>query len=102
MEITHLRTKIIGMKTITDNSQPISKISDRQQLSTLQDEGQQETKNEKQNEAIARPPNETNDSTHCFRTELKIKTKSSNEACVGKTKLRRRRRLFQGGRTGLT
>ena len=47
MEITHLRTKIIGMKTITDNSQPISKISYRQQRSTLQDEGQQETKQRK-------------------------------------------------------
>ena len=75
MEITHLRTKSIGMKTITDNSQPISKISYRQQLSTLQDEGQQETKDEKQNEAIAIPPNETDELTHCFRTDLKKKEK---------------------------
>ena len=100
MEITHLRTKIIGMKTITDNSQPISKISDRQQLSTLQDEDQQETKNEKQNEAIAIPPNETDELTHCFRTDLKKKKrKSSSETCIGITKLRRKLRLFQGGRT---
>ena len=47
MEITHLRTQIIGMKTITDTSQPINKISYRQQRSTLQDEGQQETKKRK-------------------------------------------------------
>ena len=44
-------------------------------------------KNEKQNEAIAIPPNETNESTHCSRTELKIKMKSSNEACIGKSKV---------------
>ena len=47
MEITHLRTTNIGMKTITDTSQPISKISYRQQRSTLQDEGQLETKKRK-------------------------------------------------------
>ena len=45
MEITH--TKNIEMKTITDNGQPISKISYRQQLSTLQNESQQETKKRK-------------------------------------------------------
>ena len=47
MEITHLRTKNVGMKTITDTIQPINKISYRQQRSTLQDEGQQETKQRK-------------------------------------------------------
>ena len=47
MEITHLRTKNIGMKAITDTSQPISKIPYRQQRSTLQDEGQLETKKRK-------------------------------------------------------
>ena len=83
MEITHLRTKNIGMKAITDTSQPISKISYRQQLSTFQHEDQQETKNEKQNEAIAIPLNETDESTHCFRTKLKRKIKSPNETCIG-------------------
>ena len=89
------------MKTIADNNQPINKISYRQQLSTLQNEGQQETKNEKQNEAIATPPNETDESTRCFRTKLKRKMNSSNETCIGITKLRRKQRLFQGGRQRL-
>ena len=89
------------MKTAADNSQPINKISYRQQLSTLQDEGQQETKNEKRNEAIAIPPSETDESIHYFRTESKIKMKSSNETCIGITKLRRKQRLFQGGRQRL-
>ena len=48
MEIAHRRKKIyIGMKTIADNHQPTNKISYRQQLSTLQNEGQQKTKKTK-------------------------------------------------------
>ena len=47
MEITNLRTKVIGMKTIADNNQPLNQISYRQQLSTLQNESQQETKKRK-------------------------------------------------------
>ena len=47
MEIAHRRTKNIGMKTVADNNQPINKISYRQRLSTLQNEGQQKTKKAK-------------------------------------------------------
>ena len=41
---TSANEKYIGMKAVADNNQPISKRSDRQQLSTLKIEGQQKTK----------------------------------------------------------
>ena len=72
------------MKTATDNNQPINKISYRQQLSTLQNESLQKTKQrKKQNEAIAISPNEIDESTHCFRTKSKIQIISTNETCIG-------------------
>ena len=68
---TSANEKYIGMKTATDNNQPINKISYRQQLSTLQNESLQKTKQrKKQNEAIAISPNEIDESTHCFRTQF--------------------------------
>ena len=44
---TSANEKSIEMKTVADNNQPINNISYRQQLSTLQNEGKQKTKQRK-------------------------------------------------------
>ena len=64
------------MKAVADNNQPINKISDHQQLSTLQNKRQQATKKRNNtNETIAISPNEIDESTHCFRTKLNRENK---------------------------
>ena len=94
------------MTNVADNNQHINEISYRQQFSTLHKEGQQKTKRrtkqKQQSEAIAISANEIDESAHCFRTKIKRKIVSANEACIGIKKLRRKLRLFQGGRQRLT
>ena len=91
------------MKTVADNNQSINKISYCQQLPTLQNESLQKTKQrKKRNEAITISPNEIDESTHCFRTDFLRKIKSKNGTCTRIKKLRRKLRLFQGGRQRLT
>ena len=88
------------MKTVADNNQPINKISYSQQLSTLQHEGLQKTKQRK-NETKPWQHRQTKSMNQPIASvqHLKREINSKNEICTRIKRMRRKLRLFQGGRT---